>query len=96
MPPEKLRRSCRRCLHTIQITRKGSSLEARLWTDTASAMQGQLLLSTFMEFWLSDGDCPLPGTGERSAPDTPKKPREGWQDFGDAWGSLLASQASLR
>lgn len=59
--------------------------------------QGQLLLSTFMEFWLSDGDCPLPRTGDRSAPDTPKKPSDGWADFNDAWGGLLAGpQTSLR
>ena len=50
-----------------------------------------------MEFWLSDGDCPLPGTGDRSAPDTPKKPSDGWADFTDAWGGLLAGpQTSLR
>ena len=50
-----------------------------------------------MEFWLSDGDCPLPGSGERSLPDTPKKPAEPWQDFNDAWGGLMAApQASLR
>ena len=60
-------------------------------------VQGQLLLSTFMEFWLSDGDCPLPGSGERSAPDTPKNPADSWQDFNNSWSGLLAApQTSLR
>ena len=60
-------------------------------------LQSQLLLSIFMEFWLSDGDCPLPVSGERSVPDTPKTPVDAWQDFNDAWGGLLAApQASLR
>ena len=64
---------------------------------TGVCLQSQLLLSIFMEFWLSDGDCPLPGTGERSLPDTPKKPGDAWQDFNDTWGGLLAApQTSLR
>ena len=51
-----------------------------------------------MEFWLSDSDCPLPGSGERSLPDTPKKPGDAWQDLNDSWGELLGGPAvtSLR
>lgn len=50
-----------------------------------------------MELWLSDGDCPVPGSGERSAPDTPKKPADSWQDFNNSWsGQLAAPQTSLR
>ena len=59
--------------------------------------QGQLLLSTFMEFWLSDENCPLPSSGERSAPDTPKKASDSWQEFNDSWNGLFSGpQPSLR
>ena len=59
--------------------------------------QGQLLLSTFMEFWLSDENCPLLGSGERSAPDTPKKAGDSWQEFNDSCNGLFCGpQTSVR
>ncbi len=34
--------------------------------NQAASAAGEVLLSTLQEFWLADGDCPLPG---RAAPD---------------------------
>ncbi|BDA48624.1 hypothetical protein COCOBI_12-3050 [Coccomyxa sp. Obi] len=65
--------------------------------------QGELLLSVFMEFWLADGDCPLPGAAApgggspSSGPSTPNArgaARDGWKDYNDSWGSLLTMRSS--
>ena len=68
------------CAWLLAVAACSAELVCSDWLQQSMTLrsQGQLLLSTFMEFWLSDGDCPLPGTGDRSAPDTPKKPSDGW------------------
>lgn len=61
------------------------------------ASRGELLLSVFMEFWLADGDCPLPGApGGGSGPNTPKRrsSRDGWKEYNDSWGGLLSAPSS--
>ncbi|CAK0739108.1 hypothetical protein CVIRNUC_001137 [Coccomyxa viridis] len=80
-----------------QMSRQLSSLPGPAMQLHGRAAQGQLLLSTFMEFWLSDENCPLPSSGERSAPDTPKKAGDSWQEFNDSWNGLFGGpQTSLR
>jgi hypothetical protein len=59
------------------------------------ASRGEVLLSIFMEFWLTDGDCPLPGAGGSSGHNTPRaRTRDGWNDFNDSWGRLLSMPSS--
>jgi len=64
------------------------------------ASRSELLLSVFLEFWLADGDCPLPSMlpapGSDSAPSTPsaRSAREPWKDYNDSWGGLLSARSS--
>lgn len=64
------------------------------------ASWGELLLSVFLEFWLADGDCPLPSTlpalGSDSAPGTPstRSAREPWKDYNECRGGLLSARSS--
>lgn len=59
------------------------------------ASRGQVLLSVLMEFWLTDGDCPLPGAdGGNSGPNTPRLPWDGFYDANDGWGGLLSMPSS--
>ena len=65
--------------------------------------QGELLLSVFMEFWLADGDSPLPGAAApggadpSSGPSTPNArsaARDGWKEYNDSWSGLLTMRSS--
>ncbi len=65
--------------------------------------QGEVLLSVFMEFWLADGDSPLPGStapgggSPSSGPSTPNgrgAARDGWKEYNDSWGGLLTMRSS--
>ena len=64
----------------------------------------QVLLATCMEFWLTDGDCPLPGQQRAAAdrpglPAPPESPRDAWRrgsggGGGADWLSGLQSMPS--
>ncbi len=102
---------CLRCAPGLRGSGAAGSSQMLMGLPAAAAARpaaqehptrGELLLSVFMEFWMADGDCPLPGAplpGGGSGPNTPnaRSGRDGWRDFNDSWGGLLSARfSSLR